>query len=331
MSTNAYSPLRWGILGAGSIARRFSSDVKSLADHKLTSVGSRDQAKADAFANEFDIPNRHDSYEALVADPEVDVVYVATPHTFHREHALLALRAGKPVLCEKPFTINAAEAEDVVREARERGLFLMEGMWTRCFPVMHRLRELAKSGAIGEPRLLQADFGFRAGVNPEGRLFNLALGGGGLMDVGIYPVSLASMLFGTPDRSTALANLGTTGVDEEMAILLGYPGGQLATLSTAVRLNTPQAATLLGTEGTIVVSSPWWCPSKLVVSRSGQAPATEEFPFTGGGFQFEAAHVADCLRAGKTESDIIPLDETLSILRTLDGLRAQIGLRYPME
>ena len=222
------------------------------------------------------------------------------------------LGAGKAVLCEKPFTINAGEAEVVVKEARDRGLFLMEGMWSRFFPALVKLRELLAEGAIGDPRMLQCDFGFRSGVNPEGRLFNPALGGGGLMDVGVYTVSLASMIFGEPNRSTSLANIGSTGVDEEAAMLLGYPKGALAVLSTAIRLNTPHEATLLGTDGNIKVPGAW-------------------FPYEGGGFQFEAQHVAECLRAGKTESDVIPLDETLSIMRTLDGLRAQFGVKYPME
>ncbi len=331
MPNNNYTPLRWGILGAGSIANRFCSDVKPLSDHKIAAVGSRDKAKADTFADKYEIRNRHDSYESLVADPDVDVIYVATPHPFHKEHALLALRAGKAVLCEKPFTINAGEAEIVVKEARDRSVFLMEGMWSRFFPALVRMRELLAEGAIGDPRLLQCDFGFRSGVNPEGRLFNPALGGGGLMDVGVYTVSLASMIFGTPNRSTSLANIGSTGVDEEAAMLLGYPKGGLAVLSTAIRLNTPHEATLMGTDGSIKVPGPWWCPRKLTVKRSGKDEETFEFPHEGGGFQFEAQHVAECLRAGKTESDIIPLDETLSIMRTLDGLRAQFGVKYPME
>ena len=331
MPNNNYSPLRWGILGPGSIASRFSTDVKPLADHLLAAVGSRDKAKADTFADKFGIPNRHGSYEDLVADPNVDVIYVATPHPFHKDHAILALNAGKAVLCEKPFTINAGEAEEVVKVARDKGVFLMEGMWSRFFPAMVKVRELLAEGAIGELRLLQADFGFRAGVNPEGRLFNPALGGGGLMDVGVYTVSLASMLFGTPNRSTSLANLGSTGVDEEAAMLLGYPGGGLAVLSTAIRLNTPHEATLMGTDGSIKIPGAWWCPKKVTVKRAGKDEETFEFPFEGGGFQFEAQHIASCLRAGKTESDIIPLDETLSIMRTLDGIRAQFGLKYPME
>ena len=262
MSENL-TPLRWGILGAGGIAKRVSNDVVKLADHKLYAVGSRDVAKADTFADGYDIPKRYGSYEELCADPDVDLIYVATPHTYHKEHSLLALAHGKAVLCEKPFTINLGEAQAVVDDARAKGLFLMEGMWSRCFPAMAKVRELLKDGAIGEPRLMEADFGFRAGVNPESRLFNPALGGGGLMDVGVYPVSLAHMVFGEPERIASLANLGSTGVDEEAAMLLGFPGGALGVLYTAVRVNTPQSVTILGTDGRIEIPSPWWTPKAV--------------------------------------------------------------------
>ena len=325
-----YTPLKWGILGAGAIAKRFCSDVIPLPDHEIHAVGSRDKEKADAFGEPFRAEVAYGSYEELVNDPDVDVIYVATPHTFHKEHALLALNAGKPVLCEKPFTINANEAEAVIKVAREKNLFLMEGMWSRCFPALQKAREIIQSGQIGQARQLQADFGFRAGVNPEGRLFDPKLGGGGLMDVGVYVVSLASFFFGTPDRITSLANMGSTGVDEEAALLLGYEGGEMAVLSTAVRLNTPQVATLLGTDGKLVIEGPWWKADALTVSAKGQEERIA-FPFKGGGFQFEAMHVAECLRTGKKESPLIGLEETLQIMKTLDTLRAQFGLKYPME
>ena len=325
-----FATVRWGILGAGSIAKRFSEGVKALPDATLTAVGSRDQGKADAFADTYDIPHRHASYEALVADPDVDVIYVATPHNFHKEHSLLALQAGKPVLCEKPFTINAGELEEVVRVARDRKLFLMEGMWSRFFPLMYRLRELIREGAIGEPRIVECDFGFRAGVNPEGRLFKPALGGGGLMDVGVYTVSFASMVLGTPDRITGMATMGETGVDELAGMLLGHPNGSLATLSTAIRVNTPHTATVNGTDGRITLHTNWWKPTKMTISRGGKDEVIEA-SIEGSGFNYEAAEVGRCLREGKLESDIMPLDESLAIMRTLDTLRAQWGLKYPME
>lgn len=326
-----YTPLRWGILGAGSIARRVGNDVTPLSDHTFQAVGSRDKAKADKFGDEFSIPNRHDSYEALVNDPEVDLIYVATPHNFHKEHTLLALNAGKAVLCEKPFTINASEAQVLVDAARQKNLFLMEGMWSRCFPAMHKMRELLRDGAIGDPLLLQADFGFRAGVNPDSRLFNPALGGGGLMDVGVYPVALAFDIFGSPSKVAGVAHIGSTGVDEVAGMLLGYESGAIATLSTGIRVNTPQVATLIGSEGKIVLPGAWWCPKSVILSRNGKDTETFDFDFERGGFQFEAAHVAECLRAGKTESDLIPLDQSLEIMKTLDTLREQMGVKYPME
>jgi predicted dehydrogenase len=338
---SSYTPLRWGILGAGSIANRFCTDVTPLADHSVVAVGSRELAKANAFADKFSVPNRHDSYEALVDDPEVDVIYVATPHNFHKEHSLLAIAAGKAVLTEKPFTINRSEAEPVIAAAREQGIFLMEGMWSRCFPVWVQVRQLLKDGAIGKPRQLLADFGFQAGktddsgklvgFNPAGRLFDPNLGGGALMDVGVYPVSLAQSLFGTPDSVAALATLGSTGVDENTGVLLRYPGGELAVTSTSIQTNTPQAAVILGDAGKIEVPSPWWCPKRYTVFANGKEPQTVELPFDGGGFQFEAIHVAESLRAGKTESDIVSHTDTLSVMKTLDDIRAAIGVKYPME
>lgn len=326
-----YATVRWGILGAGSIANSLAKGAQACPTATVVAVGSRDQSKADAFADKYGIPNRHDSYEKLVQDPEVDVVYVSTPHPFHKEHSLLALNAGKPVLCEKPFTINAAELEEVIRVAGEKGLFLMEAMWTRYFPVMAKVRELVKGGAIGEVRMLLADFGFRAGFNPESRLFDPALGGGALLDVGIYPISLSSMLFGEPDRISGLATMGETGVDEQSAMVLGHPGGALSVLSTAVRTNTPHTATILGTDGQISIPTNWWKPDRLTLSRSGQPDEVIELPGDPAGFVYEVEEVGNCLRAGKLESDILPLDESLAIMRTMDTLRAQWGLKYPTE
>jgi len=331
-SSNTFpDTIRWGILGPGSIAHQFASGVKELPDAKVVAVGSRDGAKAIAFADTFSIPNRHASYQALVEDPEVDAIYVATPHPFHKEHCLLALNAGKPVLSEKPFTINHAELTEIVDTARKNDLFLMEGMWSRFFPLMGRVRELLAEGAIGEVRLLEADFGFRAGVDPNGRLFAPALGGGALLDVGVYTVSLASMFLGSPDRITGLATLGETGVDEQAAMVLGYPNGALAMLSTAIRTNTPHKATLNGTDGRITLQSPWWKLDRALVSRNGKPDEEIHLPYEGNGFNYEAAEVGRCLRAGKKESAIMPLEESLSIMATLDTLRGQWGLKYPME
>ncbi len=322
---------RWGILGAGTIAQKFCTGVQTLADHQLVAVGSRSEEKAESFGEQFGIGHRHASYEALVADPDVDAIYVATPHALHKDHALLALRAGKHVLCEKPFTINAAEAKVLIDEARTRQRFLMEAMWMRFIPGMVEAKRLISSGAIGEVRMLTADCGFRTGVNPESRLFAPELGGGGLLDVGVYPISLASMLLGRPERIATLATLGESGVDEQSAFILGYPGGQLATLYTAIRTKTPLDCVIMGTEGMLCLHPPFLAPQKLTLTQSGKEAQLLEVPFAANGYQYQAAEVANCVRAGKLESARMPLDESLQIMATMDSIRAQWGLKYPME
>ncbi len=317
--------IRWGILGAGKIARQFAAGLQHLPDAKLMAVGSRTAESANAFGNQFEISHRHASYEALVSDPDVDVIYVATPHSCHQANTMLALAAGKAVLCEKPFTLTAREAEEMITFARTKKLFLMEAMWTRCFPLMGKLRELLAAKPMGEIQMLTADFGFRAEYQEEERLFNPAMGGGALLDVGVYPVSLASMIFGTPTRIASHAKLGKTGVDEEAAILLSHSQGQLAVLSTAIRLETAQEAIIMGRAGRIRIHSPWWRPTTMTLTREGCNDETMEFPFTGNGYQFEAAEVMRCLRAGELESRLMPLDETLLIMRTLDAIRVQWG------
>jgi len=321
----------WGILGTGKIAHQFAAALRHLPGAELGAVGSRSSDSAQRFADEFGIPRRYGSYAELVNDPQIEVIYVATPHSCHAGNSRLALNAGKAVLCEKPFTINVAQARDVIGLARERKLFLMEAMWTRCFPLMDKLRWLLASGAIGEARQLTADFGFRAGHRDEPRLFGPEFGGGALLDVGVYPVSMASLLFGPPTRIVSAANLGATGVDEEAAMILTHRGGELAVLHTAIRLDTAQEAIITGTQGRMRIHSPWWRPVAMTVSRESKSDESFEFPVEGNGYEYEAQEVMDCLRSGKLESPLMPLNESLSIMETLDTLRGQWGLKYPME
>ena len=323
--------LRWGILGTGSIARKFAEGLTSADGAELTAIGSRKQETADAFGDEFDIPHRHASYQALADDADVDAIYVATPHTLHSENSILCLEAGKAVLCEKPFAINAEQARQTVDVARGRGVFLMEAMWTRFFPLMSWLRGLLADGAIGEVRMVAADFGFRADFNPDSRLLNPDLGGGGLLDVGVYTVSLASMVLGKPSRIASLADIGRTGVDEQAAMVFGYDGGQLSVLYTAVRTSTPHEAVILGTDGQIRLPTAWWRPQRMTLIRSGQEPEEVVMEPEGNGYNYEAVEVARCLDEGKTESDVMPLDESIEIMETMDQVRAQWGLKYPME
>lgn len=323
--------LRWGVLGPGNIARKFATGLTVLPDHQLAAVGSRTQARADRFGEEFGAPRRYGSYEELAADPEVDAVYVATPHAFHCEHTLLCLKHGKHVLVEKPFALNVRQGEAMVKAARAAGLFLMEAMWTRFLPIVAEARRLIAEGAIGSPRMVQADFGFRTTFNPSGRLFDPQLGGGALLDVGVYPVALAHMVLGEPTQVLALAEIGASGIDEQTGMLLGYPGGALALLSTAVTTNTPHEATILGTEGWIRCLPPWWVGQELVLHRNGREDEKFVRPYLGNGYGHEALAVAECVREGKTEHPVMPLEESLAILRTMDQVREQIGVRYPGE
>jgi predicted dehydrogenase len=321
---------RWGILGTGSIARKFAEGLKSAPGAELVAVGSRAQKTADEFGERFDVPRRHASYEALAADADVDAIYVSSPHSCHKDNTIQCLEAGKPVLCEKPFAINAGQAEAMVAVARERGVFLMEAMWTRFEPVTVKVREWLASGAIGEPRMLCADFGFRAGANPRSRLFDPALGAGALLDVGVYPVSYGSMVFGgPPDHVAGLATMHEDGFDEQSAFVLGYPGGELAVLYCAIRTTTVHRASIMGTEGRIEIPTFWKAQEATLFGRGSTEHV--ERPFAGNGYEYEAAEVGRCLREGKLESDTVPLDETLAIMQTLDRIRGQWGMTYPME
>ncbi len=325
------SRVRWGVLGAGSIAGRFSEALAALPGAETLAVGSRSQDSADRFAGAHGFSRAYPSYEELAADPDVDVVYVATPHPFHAENAELCLRAGKAVVCEKPFTVNAAEARRLVALARERGLFLMEGMWTRFFPLMGRLRRMLSEGALGEPRMLTVDFGFRAPFDPASRLFDPKLGGGAMLDVGVYCVSFASMVLGRPVRGTGISHLGETGVDEQFAATLEHGGGRISAITAGTRTASPHEATVLGTEGYARIHSPWWRPEAMTISRPGHEDEVVREPTEENGFRYEAAEVMRCLGAGEGESRIMPLDETVRVLETMDEIRGSWGLRYPGE
>lgn len=322
----------WGILGTGSIAHQFARGLAALPDADLVAVGSRAQATADTFADEFNVPHRHASYDALARDPEIDAIYVATPHSVHKDNSILCLRAGKAVLCEKPLCVNKREAQELIQVAREERRFLMEAMWTRFLPTLIQTRQWLAEGAVGEARMVQADFGFRANPDPKSRLFDPHFGGGGLLDVGVYAVSFASMVFASPPiHVTGVAHIGETEVDEQGAAVLGYDGGGLALVASAVRTNTPQEAWIMGTEGRIRLHAPFWKGTKATLFRQGKDPEDFEFPLEGNGYNYEAAAVAECLRQGKLECEVMPHDESLAVMETMDRIRAEWGLVYPMD
>jgi len=324
--------IRWGILGTGTVAKNFASDLRLAAGAELSAVASRSQQKADAFGDKFNIPRRYEGYAQLMADKGIDIVYVATPNSMHKDHTLMALEAGKAVLCEKPFATNAAETRMMISRARDRKCLLMEAMWTRFLPLMAKVRQILSEGTLGEISMLTADFGFRA--TGEGRteiLTSPTYGGGSLLDVGVYPVSLASMIFGAPSRLATLAHLGETGVDEQAGIVLGYLEGQLALLHSSIRVTTSQEATIIGTERRLRIHGPFWRSSKMSIFREDDLEQTIEAPFDGNGYHFEASEVMSCLRNSQLESPLMPLDESLEIMNTMDQIRAQWGLRYPAD
>jgi predicted dehydrogenase len=316
-------PLRWGVIGSGWIAETFAADLALTDSGRIVAVGSRLQETADKFADRFDIPNRHAGYESLVADPEVDVVYVATPHPMHHANALLALRAGKPVLVEKAFTMNAAEARDLVDTARAAGLFLMEAMWTRFLPHIAEIRRLVAEGVLGDIVSVSADHGQWFDKKPDFRLFAPELGGGALLDLGVYPVSFASMILGTPDRILALIDPAFTGVDGQTSMLFGYPSGAQAILTCTSGAVSPVRAAIVGTEARIELDRSFYAPTPFtLIPRRGE-PKRFELPHEGHGIRHEADEVARCLREGLLESPLMPLDESISIMETMDAVLAQ--------
>ncbi|MFE7165837.1 Gfo/Idh/MocA family protein [Streptomyces sp. NPDC057616] len=326
--------LRWGILATGGIAAAFTADLIDLPDAEVVAVASRTEASAKAFAERFGIERAYGDWAALAGDTDIDVVYVATPHSAHREAAGLCLEAGRNVLCEKAFTLNAREAGELVALARGRGSFLMEAMWMYCNPLVRRLKDLVDDGAIGEVRTVQADFGLAGPFPPTHRLRDPGQGGGALLDLGVYPVSFAQLLLGEPTDVTARAVLSEEGVDLQTGALLGFGDGALASVHCSIAGGTGTTASVTGSAGRIDIPHGFFFPDRFVLHRDGRDP--EEFaaaPADGprNSLKHEAREVMRALRAGETESPLVPLDGTLAVMRTLDAIRDRIGVRYPGE
>jgi dihydrodiol dehydrogenase / D-xylose 1-dehydrogenase (NADP) len=329
--TDSDAPIRWGIVGAGRIAGIFATDMPLAPGAELVAVASRDQAKADAFGDRFTIPRRYGSYQGLIDDPEVDVVYVATTHPSHRDVTIDLLNAGKHVLCEKPFAMNTAEAREMIEAARKNDRFLMEAMWTRFRPAMVKVREFIQGGEIGEVQYLTANMGWNNPFDPEFRLYNKALGGSALLDAGIYAVSFAHMVLGEPDQIVSVATLGETGVDENCMITTHYPSGAVANAGITVRANSRNLAMIAGTKGSILMDHDWHRPSTFTIFRDGQEAEFFDCSHEGTGYQFEMIEVMDCIREGKTEHPVMPLDETLQIQGIMEKVIKDWGVSYPTD
>jgi predicted dehydrogenase len=326
--------IKWGIMGCGGIAHIFASSLRAAGGGRLLAGASRTPGRADAFAKKEGVERVYTDYESLAEDPDVDAIYVATTHNFHYENTKLCLRNGKHVLCEKPFTVNAVQAAELIGLAREKKVFMMEGLWTRFLPAIRKLQEVLADGAIGEVRTVRADFSIDGlGFAPDHRLPNKALAGGSLLDLGVYPVNFAGIVFGEqPERIQSSAVIGETGVDDRSFYLFDYSGGRRAQLSSSFTHLAPSEGLIAGTKGFIHVPG-FHCAHEFHIHRAGvDEPETVRLPYEEGeNFRFEIAHAMECIAAGKLESEIMPLAETHAIMQTMDTLRSQWGLAYEGE
>ncbi len=317
-----------GILGPGKIAHRFTDSFKYVPKAKVYAIASRDPQKAKEFAELYGIEKYYASYEDLLKDPAVDVVYISTPHPFHYEQTLLCLKYGKPVLCEKPMAMNLRQVTEMVTAAKSSKTFLMEGMWSRFFATTHKTLELIKSGAIGDIQSTQSDFGFSGAVDLESRLYNMKLGGGAQLDVGVYAMFFALLVLGKPDEIKAFSNLASTGADTTTQALFKYKSGAIAHIFSSIVTDSVKDAHVLGTLGRITVHSPWHKSEKVSLRLNSGETKEFTFPHSGNGFEFQLQHVVDCLEAGKEESDLMPHSMSLMMAEASDEVRRQGGVRY---
>jgi len=322
-------PINWGILGPGKIAHKFVKGLQTIADAKVYSVGSRSSDHASQFAREYGLEKAFGSYLELAKDPGTDIIYVATPHPFHYENTLMCLENDKAVLCEKPFTINSRQLRHLVEAARSNKVFLMEALWSRFLPSINKVLEIRDTGMLGTVRFIQADFGFKGEYNPLNRLFNPALGGGALLDIGIYPVFLALVLLGKPNGIKAVSRFSTTGVDESTSMIFTYKDWAIANLSCTFMVDTPIQADIIFEKGRIRMHPKWFTPTSLTLVKEDKTEEIIQFEEKGNGYQYEAIECMRCLRAGLKESPMMSLDFSLDLMEVLDWIRKECGLVYP--
>ncbi len=325
--------VRWGLLGPGRIAQRFAQCLPAVPGARLQAVASRDLARAQQFALAHSVPRVHANYPDLLADPQVDAVYIATPHSAHFEQAMAVIAAGKALLCEKPLTVNAVQAAALFDAAAQRGVFVMEALWSRFLPIYGQVADGLAAGEIGTLRRVVSRFGFEAAHEPLGRLFNPDLAGGALLDLGVYTLSLPQWLVGggALTLEQAQATLGATGVDEAVSARLRSAGGVGIELQVSLQGPLDNTLHLIGEQGSITVEAPFWEASQAVLQRPGRPPLRSRCPFECNGFEYQVREVQACLARGELQSQVMPWAHTLAVLRALDDIRARIGLRYPFE
>jgi predicted dehydrogenase len=328
------SIIKWGILGCGRIASKFASDLQLVSDAELIAVASRSKEKALEFSSTYPAKFIHGNYEELATNPEVDVIYVATPHSHHHEHSLLCLKNRKAVLCEKAFAINVNQAKEMIREARSQKIFLMEALWTKFLPHFQVVREMITEGSLGEIRSALINFGFRPANPVPARIYDPELGGGSLLDIGIYNVFIALTLLGKPDEIDACMTPAPTGVDEQMAISFRYKNGCIAQLFSSFQSNLATEADIAGNKGRIRLTTRFYEPSTSIEFYPGRADSKQIIDFPkepGWGYQYEIRHVQECLKKGLIESPVMTLDHTMEIMEVLDEIRRKAGLSYPAD
>ncbi|HEX4851012.1 MAG TPA: Gfo/Idh/MocA family oxidoreductase [Puia sp.] len=326
--------IRWGILGCGRIARKFAADLKYVDDATLIAVGSRSQAVADEFAASFPVTYRHNSYEGLASNPEVDIIYVASPHGLHRDHVLLCVENGKAVLCEKAFALNAGQAREMINAAQKNRVFLMEALWTKFLPHYQLMKQMIAEGKLGEIRNVLVNFGFIPASPIPDRLFDPALGGGTMLDIGIYNVFMAMSVLGKPDTIEASMEPASTGVDAQCAVLFKYKSGAMAQLFSSFTTNLPTEADISGDRGRIRLASRFYEPGTTIEFYPERVDSKQIIPFdreAGFGYQFEARHAGECLRKGLVQSEVMSHRDTLELMETLDNIRSVAGIRYEVD
>jgi predicted dehydrogenase len=318
----------WGIIGAGHIAGQFAGDLKMLPNARLKAIASRSSLRAADFAERFDIPLHYGTWEEMAENRDIDIVYVATYHPDHYQNTLNCLKAGKAVLCEKPFTMNRTELESLVHASRKKKVFLMEAIWTRFLPSTLKVLEIAEKNELGELVHVYADFGFRKEFDPSHRLYDPAKGGGALLDIGIYPVFIARLMAGRPVKIMARASFAINGVDQEVNMVFEHENGVSSSLNCTLAADTPTEANIIFEKGWIRMESWWLTPGPITVHREGHAPERVDFDEPGNGYHYEATEVMNCLDSGLTESPLLPLDFSLSLMETLDQVRDICGIHY---
>ncbi len=323
--------LNWGIVSTGRIVEKVLADLQSLEDANVIAVSSRSEERARAFADEHDIEWAYGSYEAMFAEPEIEAVYIGTPHGQHFEIAMAALRAGKNVVCEKSLTINASEARALVAEAEDRDLFLMEAVWSRFTPAFARAMEILESGELGDPSWVQADLGFLAPYDPTWRLYDPAAGGGALLDMGVYPLTWAIGAMGFPTSVQASSDLNDDGVDIQTAITLGYTGVRHAQLMVSLTSSPTKEARVACTGGWLGTNAPLHNPTKLFIHPVNGPARTEVFEPVGGNYTYEFREATRCIQEGLNESPTMPWEHSVNTMAIFDGIRHQLGIRYPND